>query len=693
MKRKLAGFGLGFSLAELVAAYLPPLVLVPAAALFALLAYYHRGRDTRLPLLGVLSGLAFFALFTVAEVTPIQARAGETALCTVIVETDVESSYQEGSLRGTLRVIEWDGRKVDFLVQCSSFPASVPGDRFTAEFSLQQLDKTPYRMSYLSKGVYLQAFYKGSYVPQQPSKAARFVLYRLRQVLVRSLQRWMTREEGELEAAMLLGEKTGLPDSILENFRVAGVSHLLAVSGLHIALLCGIFSMGHHRRFVRPLILLRAGLILVYMALTGLPISVVRAGTMFLLALMGNFFLQPVDLLTSTGTAAILIGLQNAYAPCDVGFQLSFCAVLGVQLAVYLAGQERKALLSLKKPTAVRLLSSCLEPLEAVQVAAFAGLATMPVLIAQGMTLSGVGVLTNLLVVWMLEPALRLGIAVLAVGAIPWLEPVAHMISLVLCLWLKGMLCIVNWCAALPLARLDIPTRYSLLVLAVLAILAYVYWYAGKMLWYLPVAVLCVFLSVWLGIWAQKDVVRIAVVGADNNPCAVCTQNGAAVVLFRGGQSNLRAVETYLLEHTALAGAVLVDLRQNPSELNFGDMAVIQAEDLSGDIRRNLLDDVTLNLYHDTSGNLAVLEVGDRHIALSAGNIRLTQSREVDVLCAAGSLPECVQARTIIFCTDTPTWLEDVGKETLLYSSGDPVMIFRPGKSMCFEEVERVALQ
>lgn len=693
MKRKLACFGLGFSLAELVAAYLPSLVLLPATALFALLALYHRGRETCLPVLGALSGLGFFVLFTTVVVAPVEARAGETAVCTVVVETDRETSFQDGMLRGTLRVIEWDGRKQDFLVQCNAFPMSDVGACFAAKLSLQPLEETPYKMSYLSKGIYLQAIYEGGYVPQQDFHSIRFALYRLRQTLVRSLQRWMSPEEGQLEAAMLLGEKSGLSDSVQNAFRTAGVSHLLAVSGLHMTLLCGIFSMGYRRRFVRPMILIRAGVALLYMFLTGLPISVARAGIVFLLALVGDFFLQPVDLLTSTGAAAILIGLQNAYAPCDLGFQLSFCAVLGVQLAGCLMDWERKALLSLKNPLAVRCLSLGLRPLGAIQTAALAGLATMPVLIARGMMLSGVGVLTNLLVVWMLEPALRLGMIVLAVGAIPWLEPIAHMSSLLLCLWLKGMLYVVNWCASLPLSRLDVPRQYTLLVLAVLAVLAYVYWRADRMLWYLPMAVLCVVLAGCLGIWAQRDVVRIAIVGAANNPCAICTQNGAALVLFRGGQSNLRAVETYLVEHASLDDAVVIDLRQQPSDLCFGEMAVIQAENLPRYTKRHLLDGVELDLYHDKSGNLAVLEIGTWNIALNAGKIRLEQPLAVDVLCAAGSLPKSLQAQTIIFCTDTPTWLADVDRETLLYSSGEPIITIRPGRSILFEEVEQVALQ
>ena len=56
---------------------------------------------------------------------------------------------------------------------------------------------------------------------------------------------------------MLLADKSHLEDAVQQAFRAAGVSHLLAVSGLHLALLCGLLGFGRRWRFYKPLILLR----------------------------------------------------------------------------------------------------------------------------------------------------------------------------------------------------------------------------------------------------------------------------------------------------------------------------------------------------------------------------------------------------------------------------------------------------
>lgn len=233
MKRKLGWFGLGFAGAELAAAILPPLVCVPAAAFLVCLAllWIKRRRDSAIPVLGVLCGLAWFLVFTLVWVRPVKALAGQTVTCTVVVETDADVSYSESRLRGTLRLTEIDGRAANVKVQCASFPGESAGERFTAKFALTELPDNKYRLSRQSKGVYLQAEYLGSYHPLDASRAPRFALYRLRQRWSATLRRWLPRQLDGIEAAMLLADKSRLDDSVQQAFRAAGVSHLLAVSG------------------------------------------------------------------------------------------------------------------------------------------------------------------------------------------------------------------------------------------------------------------------------------------------------------------------------------------------------------------------------------------------------------------------------------------------------------------------------
>ncbi len=148
------------------------------------------------------------------------------------------------------------------------------------------------------------------------------------------MHRWLPRNLGGVEAAMLLGDKSELTDAWRDTFAHGG--HLAPAGGFGPA--CGaavravfygavaaygfIGSAGPCANTVLPL----------YMLLTGLPISVFRAGVMFLMMLLGDLYYEPIDLLTARGRPP-LSGLQKPFAPCDIGFQLSVCAVLGVLAA------------------------------------------------------------------------------------------------------------------------------------------------------------------------------------------------------------------------------------------------------------------------------------------------------------------------------------------------------------------------
>lgn len=694
MKRKFACFGLAFAGLELFAAYLPPLVSLLAAAVLGLALVLLRRKPVRVLLLGALCGLAYFGLFSALFVAPAQNLAGRTATCVAVVDTDCAPSYAEGRLYGTLHITAVDGKPCSLYAYCSSFPGTEPGEEFTAKLSFAKLEQNRYRLSRLARGVRLQAEYVGDYAVQGRSSAPLYTLYRLRETLYARLSVWLPRDLAGMMAAMLLGDKSRLPDTTADAFRVAGVSHLLAVSGLHVALLCGLLFAGHRRKFYRPMIAVQALVVLFYMLLTGLPVSVLRAGLVFLLALLGNWFLQPHDLLTATGAAAFLMGLQNAYAPCDIGFQLSFAAVLGVQAAAAMTRWERKRLYT-PEPKTVRQRTgnAALQLLSALQTAALASLATTPVLIAHGLTTSGVGVLTNLLVVWMLRPALQLGMLVLLLGLLPPLGAVIHMVSLLLAAWLSAMLAIVNWCASLPAARLYLPPKPTLLTLALLGALALVFWHRRRFLWYWPVATGVTVAAVCLVVLLEQDVTRVALVGTAGNPCAVATQNGRAVIFYRGGAGNLRAVQDYLAEHGDPAPELVVDLRQKPAEIALQAEETLFLQEMNRLTTVPVLEGATLELYHRSSGNLAVLDTGSCRVGLMAGNIELPEPIAVDVFCAAGALSDSVLAETIVYTATNPKWLTNEPQAALLQGQENPTIIIRPDKNATFEEVRQIAVQ
>ena len=158
-------------------------------------------------------------------------------------------------------------------------------------------------------------------------------LYELRIRLLDSLTR-TAGEEGAVLAGMLLGDKSQIPMDVSQLYEAAGLSHLLAISGLHITLL----GMGLYRslRLAGLPYGLAGGIGTILMAgygvMIGEPGSAVRALTMFYMALAADCLGRTYDLSNAAGTAALLMLARRPLLLTQCGFLLSFGAVFGIGL-------------------------------------------------------------------------------------------------------------------------------------------------------------------------------------------------------------------------------------------------------------------------------------------------------------------------------------------------------------------------
>ena len=172
------------------------------------------------------------------------------------------------------------------------------------------------------------------------------------------------------------------------------------------------------------------------------------------------------------------------------------------------------------------------------------------------------------------------------------------------------------------------------------------------------------------------------------------SQNGRALVFFRGGAANWNAVERYLSENGAPELLGLVDLRQDPTQSDFPPgLACWVLEELpSGAASRTLPGGWAVDAWHDSGGNLAVLDAGGYHIAFTAGRAQTPAPVAVDLFCAGASLPDCVQPAAIL-TNASPARMADWQVQGTLYSGEEPVAVLRPGCSVIFEEARQIALQ
>ncbi|MEZ5000502.1 MAG: ComEC/Rec2 family competence protein [Bacteroidales bacterium] len=138
-----------------------------------------------------------------------------------------------------------------------------------------------------------------------------------------------------LAAALTLGYRELLDTSITESFRLSGITHILAVSGLHVGILSmlvlGLLSLRKGRSGVTAVIITVIA-IWCFALVTGLSPSVTRASIMFTFLHAGRLIQRPVNNINSLLASAFIVLAASPGSLFDVGFQLSYSAVLFILL-------------------------------------------------------------------------------------------------------------------------------------------------------------------------------------------------------------------------------------------------------------------------------------------------------------------------------------------------------------------------
>ena len=135
--------------------------------------------------------------------------------------------------------------------------------------------------------------------------------------------------------ALLFGEKSELSKELSNSYTQAGIIHILAISGLHIALIYGIVLW-----LTKPLLRLKKGKMYIflislsvlwfYAILAGFSASIVRAAVMFSVIAFTKILNRHSNIYNSLALSAMILLLYNPNYLFDVGFQLSFAAVLSI---------------------------------------------------------------------------------------------------------------------------------------------------------------------------------------------------------------------------------------------------------------------------------------------------------------------------------------------------------------------------
>ena len=284
----------------------------------------------------VLAGTLFVFLYTDGHLLKHAERYNETEHVITATVTDrmFSTSYSAGY---QIDVTQIDGSRanVRMLLESTETELSV-GDRIRCQAWITAPTETdgtfPLRRHYASLGIALCAEADEVFLLDTGTTPVRSLFAEWRDYLSAALRLELGREGSALPAALLLGSRDLLPDSLTRDFQRLGISHLLAISGFHFAILLSAaekllacFILNKKLRLI-PLSVLS----ILYMLLCSLSPSVLRAGIMMLFAYAAIAFNRTGDMPTALGVAVFLICLFDPAQFYSAALQLSATAVLAI---------------------------------------------------------------------------------------------------------------------------------------------------------------------------------------------------------------------------------------------------------------------------------------------------------------------------------------------------------------------------
>lgn len=271
----------------------------------------------------------------------------------------------------------------------------------------------------------------------QISKGEPSIPQRLRMWLQDRIDALYCAETAGLVKALLTGERAGLSYEISNALSVAGLSHAVAVSGMHISILITMVAMlcGYQPRLMA---LFGIPAAVLFALMTGASASVCRAAVMQILLLLAPVVRRERDDATTLAAAALLLLMQNPWCIASVSFQLSFAAVAG--LMVFSAPLQERILAVRKRPGKVlRFLAS------GISATLSASLMTLPLTIFYFGLVSIAAPIVNLLVLWAVTGVFVLGLCACCLGP---LGAAAAWVVELLSSYIIGTARVVSWMPA-----------------------------------------------------------------------------------------------------------------------------------------------------------------------------------------------------------------------------------------------------
>lgn len=543
--RKLMLFSIGFTLACVTGVYFITghwLLLAAAICVTAMIPlFFLKFRKTTIAaviLLGMSVGLAWNWGFDRSFLADARTYDGK------VVQSQIEvSDYSQETDYG----ISSSGRITlagrSYRVQFYTYDSLqlCPGDRVTGSFRLRYTaeggEKAP--TYHQGKGIFLLAYgQEGLQVTSAESVPPKYFAAVVRRAILLQIDKLFPDDTLGFARALLLGDSSKLTYQEDSAFRVSGIRHVIAVSGLHVSILFSVVYLFGGRNRVLGVVL-GIPVLVVFAAIAGFTPSILRACIMQALMLFSLLLNKQYDPPTALAFSGLVMLAANPLTITSVSFQLSISCMIGIFLFskrihdFVLAGKRKEA--AKGRSLKARLIRWTVG---SVSVTLGAMVTTTPLCAYYFDTVSLISILTNLLTLWIVSFIFYGIMAACVLGAI-WL-PLGKVFAWVISWAIRYVITAAKLLSKIPFAPVYTRNIYIVVWLVMCYVLLAVFLCSKKkhpwLLGACGAAMLCVaIVASWLE--PRLDPYRFTALNVGQGQCLLLQSGGKTYMIDCGGDN------------------------------------------------------------------------------------------------------------------------------------------------------------
>lgn len=549
--RKLMWFTLGFCAACALGAYcwltygllLPAFGLVMLFGVFLYCSRYAKWlRCVAAISLGCAMGFLWFQFYSTSYLSLAAQLDGKIADTTAYC-TDYSYKTDYGTaVEGVLRI---EGKPVRAKFYVSGDILMEPGDvlRGAFEFRVTTPDGADEPTAHQGKGIFLLAYQEEDAELLKLVAPPRWAFpAKLRRQLLEILESSFPKDTAAFAKALLLGDRTDIDYETNTAFKLSGISHIIAVSGLHVTILFTLINtLCFKKRWLVALIAIP--LLTLFAAVAGFSPSIIRACIMQGLMVLAMLVQKEYDGPTELAFSCLVMLLANPLVITSVNFQLSVGCMIGIFLFQKRIDAYLRAKIITKKHKRFVKLKRWFSSSGSVTLSAM--LVTTPLVALYFGAVSLVGVLTNLLTLWVISFVFYGILLVCLLGAF-W--PAAATFTAAVFAWpIRYVLAVSKILAAFPLSAVYTASVYIVTWLVFCYVLLAVFMLSKKKK---PLQLACcavIGLCMALGAsWLEPltDNCRMTVLDVGQGQCILLQSEGKTYLVDCGGSDEEEAADT-----------------------------------------------------------------------------------------------------------------------------------------------------